>query len=238
MPYPTYSPRITNTTFATVEYLNEIQDNVKAMVYDVYHAKGNASSLNAKLKTFLTTAGNIKSNAIKHVQLGNITPDQHHKQYHGGSHTDGVDNVLVANTTTKGLVSATVASKINMIASGATYWQLATFSYNGNDVATGQYISLGFRPLHVMIFWDNNPALAGTSAFGGKSMTETIWGCSNSFRHQIEWSADGGIEHRSKKAVSSIRITTLGVKILGYQNKSSVGWGLISKYHGFAYRAD
>ena len=238
MPYPTHNLRITTSTYATVEYLNDIQDNVKAMVYDVYHAKGNASSFNAKLKTFLTTAGNIKSNVIKHAQLGNITPDQHHKQYHGGSHTDGTDNVLVANTTAKGLMSATVASKINTIASQAGRMQVATFSYNGNNVATGQYISLGFRPMHVMIFWDNASALAGTLAWDGKSMTETIWGCSHSFRHQIEWTADSGIEHRSKPVNSSIRITTLGIKVLGYQNKVSVGWGLISKYHGFAYRTD
>lgn len=236
MPYPTHTIRITTSTYATVEYLNDINDNIRAMVYDVYHAKGNASSLNAKLKTFLTTAGNVKSNAIKHVQLGNVTPDQHHKQYHGGSHTDGVDNVLVANTTAKGLVSATVASKINTIASSAGRMQVATFSYNGNNVATGQYISLGFRPLHVMIFWDNDPVLANTSAWGGKSMTETLWGCSNSFRHQIEWGADSGIEHRSKPVASSVKITTYGVKVYGYLNKVSVGWGNISKYHCFAYR--
>ena len=237
MPYPTYSPRITNTTYATVEYLNEIQDNVKAMVYDVYHAKGNASSLNAKLKTFLTASGAIKANVIRHAQLANITADQHHKQYHGGSHTDGVDNVLVANTTAKGLVSATVASKINTIASYAGKMQVATYSYRGNNVATGLYISLGFRPMHVMIFYDETQN-AGTAGFAGKYMAETIWGCSHSFRHQIEWANDSGIEHRSKRVGSSVRITTLGLKVKGYLNMTNCAGGTMTKYHAFAYRAD
>jgi len=237
MPYPTHKLRITASTYATVEYLNEIQDNVKAMVYDVYHAKGQASSFNAKLKQLLTTGGNIKANVIRHANISNITPDQHHLKYHAGSHTDGVDNIQAGTSTVKGLVTATIASKINTIASKATRMQIATYAYRGNNVASGQYISLGFRPLHVMIFYDE-PQNAGTAGFGGKYMTETLWGCSHSWRHQIEWANDGGIEHRSKPVGSSVRITTLGLKVFKYLNITNCAGGIMTKYHVLAYRGD
>ncbi len=224
--YPTYSPRIANTTFATVEYLNELQDNIQAIVMDAYRAKGTKTTLNSLIKTTLSSLGIVKSGVIRHPQLTDITEDQHHIKLHGDTHTNNIDPIPFATSTARGLISATNAVKINSMQSSASFQQVATFIYRGNGVPAGKYISLGFSPKLVLILYD----YGGTNSFQAEAIDVASFSYFHSRRADL-----GALKHYHQAKANSILITTYGIKVYNSCNRTMATTST-SKFFGLAIR--
>lgn len=227
MPYPTANIiQITSSTACTAEWANMFNDNLKLMIQDVYRANGSVTNFKSMTRAILASTGQAKSGVIQHNQLGDITPDQHHQKYHAKTHTDGSDDIPLASTTRKGLVTATTAQNINGIVSGATRnWFILT-SFTG-DAAASRMISLGFRPAYAQIFHKH---AASTANPNRRWLIELIDGANYAFRH-TDINAGGSLYHTCDVKTNTINIVTNGVKVYASCN-------VATDFMLMAYKAD
>ncbi len=222
--YPNYTPKMTVTTFCTVGYVNEFQDNLKAMLIDLYHAKGIATTLKSFVSIMLHTSGALRVSQISHSNLSNVLPNTHHNRDHASTHVSSVDNIVNGTSTLKGLISKTTAQRVDTVSTNATYNRMTVSTYTGNgQIVTGLYLPLGYRPQWVQIFYKHISTNPGAGVIANL-MFETIDGASRAVVHRAT-------NHYRPLASKSIQIMATGCKVFATCNVATV-------YNIKAYRAD
>jgi hypothetical protein len=205
MPYPNYTPALTATTFCTVGFVNEFQDNLKAMLVDIYRAKGICTTLKSFVSIMLHTNGSLRVSQLNHSNLV-ILPNAHHTQYHASTHVSGNDSIGLGASTVKGLVSKTTAERMDIGATNVTYNRMIVSTYTGNGKAvTGLYLPMGFRPQYIQIFYRHMSTNPGAGSYAQR-MTETIDGVSRALVHRVS-------NHSRPLATQSIQILATGCKV-------------------------
>lgn len=240
MPYPSYTPQITSTTYCTVGYVNELNDNIKALMTDVYKAKGNSSTLKSFVRTTFTTTGTIKAGVIRHAILSEVQPDTHHNKIHGDNHTNGIDDIPVVTASRKGLLTTTLASKANSIATNATKNQLTYLTYTGNNRNAPQFVTVGFTPQFVNVLCLQKFFFTGMVANVGVGLWEAFEGASVAFFSiakidGLGWATlamIGDWTHFNFDITNSIRIATNGFHANYLCNVSNI------VYQYYAYRSN
>lgn len=211
--YPAWDPDpITATTYCTAGWANAVQDNLKAMLQDVYNTKGNASTLVAFTRVTMNASGAVTTNAIAHTRLALIGPNQHHNRDHAETHTDSTDDIPEASSGRSGLVPASAAEKLADIASKATRNWVSDGEYTGTSVAS-QLVSVGYRPEYVMVmrgraYWPNNVGW------------QTIDGATYAIQHIAASHTQADLDHKRIVATTVIEIVTSGFKAKASANVS------------------
>ncbi len=148
--YPQWNPaRVTATTYCTVGWANDLQNNLKSLVQDAFDTKGTKTTLRSFFRNTLSSLG-IMAN-ISHNSLNNITADQHHNRDHGDTHTDGTDDIPSVNITQRGIMTGGHAIKLDNIATGATENRFFAYYFMGTGILASQYINIGYRPSFIIV---------------------------------------------------------------------------------------
>ena len=218
--YPDWAPpAIVSTSRCTAGWANSLQNNLKAMLQDIHDAKGSASTFQSFMRAAHTSTGNFAASAITHSKLGLVTPDQHHDTYHRDSHTDGTDDIAVANSVTKGLVSATGAAKLGGIGASSTRnFNIASYYMGTTAHTVARTVSLGYRPQYVMIIRD----LGG---YYNHDIWEVMDGATYGFHSIAREYTEAGLDHKREKtttaATNCVKIATDGFTVRGSTNYSA-----------------
>ncbi len=225
MTYPNANlTQITATTACTVGWVNAFNANLRLMLQDVVRARGTVTNFKSMTRAILTSTGQAKTGAIRHNQLGDITPDQHHNKYHAKTHTDGSDDIPFASASRRGLVTATTAQQIaSLSVTGSTRNWFVMTTYTGN-AGTSKFVTLGFRPSYCQLFYAH---AASTSYPDVRWLIDCMDGANYNFKHK-DRNALGSFYHAKVTKANTINIVTNGVKVFASCNINTqyviMGW--------------
>lgn len=205
--FPNWSPASAAATTVASTFSRDLQSNLVLIQSALKGAMGAARSLEEYTRITLADDGGIGSGALVHGYVTGVTASQHHSKLHGSAHIDGTDNIPVATTATKGLMTSTQYQKLSNVISNATYNPAVASTYTGTT-AGSLVVTVGYQ-LNWITIWQ-----VGS---GGVSW-ETIRGHSFVLRHVIT----SVVPHRFDSIATRISILTTGFKAKGSLNVTNV----------------
>ena len=207
MAFPNWGPSSVVATTVVSTFARDIQSNLVLMQNALKDVMGAGRNVYEYTRLTLNASGNVATAALLHEYVSGITASQHHDKSHAATHIGGTDDIPLASTGGKGLMSSAQYTKLYYIVTGATPNPITVSTYIGTSIAS-KVIALGYKPKWVNVW------RVGTQG----AAWEGIQGCPYVIHHKIA----SQYSHDFLNAASSLTAIATGFKVLGSVNATNV----------------